>query len=195
MGTHVDGCPDRRTARDGSCRLRGRDPGAVDQCARRGDRHPRPCRQIIRCVGRTPRAGCRVVHDAVRPRRRCPRRRRQPGRRRRRLVSPQPAPGRIVAVRPDGRRTPRRPHRGGKRGSRHVVGIALAGTERSRLSRRPPRFVDRTRWRIPPGHRVAVVDRPLRRCGAVCRRHDRGNARRTGAASRRGGTGVGVGDR
>ena len=136
------------------------------------------------------RAGVRARGSGTRPRLPVRRGRRRPrAGHRRRDVPPEPDPrGRRAAARA-ARRRARAPSRGRGRAAACWTPLGL----RSLAPGEPgyaPRYeggVPRARRRVPPGHGLAVADRPVRRgLGARARRHRRrARARRARASSRR----------
>ena len=67
------------------------------------------------------------------------------------------------------RRRSRRTRGGGRRMQTHAADAArpsLARARRPRVQAAPPRRAGRARRRLPPGNRVALAHRALRRCGA-----------------------------
>ena len=104
----------------------------------------------------------RVVPVEIRARRRQrpARRRRRAGRRR--LVGAAESAARRLARSARRRRCPQHGRRVPQRAA-DAARAALAGTERPTLPTTPPRQPGRARRRVPPGNRVALADRPVRR--------------------------------
>ena len=74
------------------------------------------------------------------------------------------------------------------------LGLRSPRRRTTRLPAAPPRRAGRARRRLPPGHRLAVADRPLRRRRAPRGRPRRGASRRHRGAHRRLGPRIDLGD-